>query len=526
MTGTAAIALDRARIAVTSDRAVLAAEARHDVTRNELASVKRISAAVHESIRPSRSRKTAIDHGSANRIVGIDAKQLRDHARHLERDHDISRNAINTLVQNTVGSGIDVLPAPRLPGGKVDRDLAQDLTELWDEWWDVPEVTWAHDYGKCQDLLARSWFRDGEVLYQDLIGPVAGLEHGTRVPYSIEMIEADLLPLDFNDAKRNIMQGVERNAWGRRLAYHIFKHHPGDPDVFATETKRVSADYMHHLALIDRIHQVRGLSVFASVIARLEDIKDYEDSERIAAKVAASLSAQIIKGQPEMYGQGDVSSGVLLAEGDAGREYRALTMRPGMIADDLLPGERIELVDSKRPNPNTETFRAGQLRAVAGGLNVSASSLSMNYDGSYSAQRQELVEKWGAYQKLGETFIALQVRPTWKRFVEAAVLGRQITMPRGWTLRDLSAASYVRPVMPWIDPLKEAIAKGEAEDRGWQSPQQNTLLMGNQPDEVLTQTADWHEQRRDLLPSTTTVDPDARAGLRGAVIGATLKDSD
>lgn len=524
MSGSAAIALDRARGAVHADRAVLAAEARHDVTRNELASVKRISAAVHESIRPSRSRKIALDHGSANRIVGIDAKQLRDQARHLERDHDISRNALNTLVQNTVGSGIDVLPAPRLPGGKVDRGLAQALSDLWDEWWDLPEVTRTHDYGKCQDLLARSWFRDGEVLYQDLIGPVTALEHGTRVPYSFEMIEADLLPLDFNDAKRNILQGVERNAWGRRLAYHIYKHHPGDPDVFATETKRVSADYMHHIALIDRIHQVRGLSVFASVIARLEDIKDYEDSERIAAKVAASLSAQIVKGQPEMYGSSDAASGVLLPEGDIGKEYRALTMRPGMIADDLLPGERVELIDSKRPNPNTETFRSGQLRAAAGGFGTSYSSLSLDYNGTYSAQRQELVEKWGGYHKLGEAFIALQVRPTWKRFVEAAVLGGQIALPRGWSLRHLSAASYIRPVMPWIDPLKEAIAKGEAEDRGWQSPQQNTLLMGNQPDEVLTQTADWHEQRRDLQP-TTTAEPDARAGLRSTVIAATLKES-
>ena len=68
MTGTAAIALDRARSAIHADRAIRAVEARHDVTRNELASVKRISAAMHESIRPSRSRKMALDHGSANRI--------------------------------------------------------------------------------------------------------------------------------------------------------------------------------------------------------------------------------------------------------------------------------------------------------------------------------------------------------------------------------------------------------------------------------------------------------------------------
>lgn len=524
MTASAPLALERIRGTLHADRAVRQSEAQHEATREKLASTSRVLARVHEATRPSRSRKIALDHGSGNRIAGLDAKQLRDQARHLERDHDISRNALNVLVQNTVGAGIDVIPAPRIPGGNIDRGLARDLRDLWDDWWDRPEVTWSHDYGKCQDLLARSWFRDGEVLYQDLIGPVATLEHGSIVPFSIEMLEADLLPLDFNDPGRRILQGVERNAWGRRLAYHLYKLHPGDPDVTSTETKRVSAEYIHHLALIDRIHQVRGLSVFASVIARLEDIKDYEDSERIAAKVAASLSAQIIKGNPEMYGGDNLSASMTVAAGDAGKDYRALTMRPGLIADDLLPGERVELIDSKRPNPNTETFRTGQLRAAAGGLNVSYSSLSLDYNGTYSAQRQELVERWGGYQKLGEAFIGLQVRPTWKRFVEAAVLGGHVRMPRGWTLRNLAAATYIRPVMPWIDPLKEALAKGEAEDRGWTSPQQNTLLMGNEPDEVLTQTADWHEQRKDLLPATTN-NPEGRAALRSAVIEATVKES-
>lgn len=177
--------------------------------------------------RPSRSRKLARDWGSGNAIAGMDARQLRDQARHLERDLDLADNALNVLVQNTVGSGIDVLSAPRLPGQPINRDLALQLDELWDVWWDAPEVTRAHDYGACQQLLARSWLRDGEAFYQDLSGGVPYLEHGGGVPYSIEMLEADLVPLDFNDPSRNILQGVERNAWGRPVAYHVYKQHPG-----------------------------------------------------------------------------------------------------------------------------------------------------------------------------------------------------------------------------------------------------------------------------------------------------------
>lgn len=484
MTASASSAARRLHAVVASDRVALAHAAAQP------------RAGAHEATRPSRSRRIATDQGSGNRIVSLDAKSLRDQARRLERDHDISRNALNVLEQNTVGSGIDVIPAPRMPGKNSDQGLAQALRDLWDEWWDRPEVTWTHDFGKCQQLLARSFYRDGEALFQALSGPVAFLDHGTTVPFSLELIEADLLPLDFSDPDAGILQGVERNAWGRRLAYHLYKSHPSDPNGWVTETKRVSADFIHHIALIDRIHQVRGLSVFASVIARLEDIKDYEDSERIAAKVAASLSAQIKKGGPENYGGADLASTAVIPGN--GQDFRSLTMRPGMIADDLLPGESIELIDSKRPNPNTETFRTGQLRAAAGGFGTSYSSLALDYNGTYSAQRQELVEKWGGYQRAGEYFIAQVVRPVWRRFVEACVLSGEIRLPRGWTMRQLAAASYVRPVMPWIDPMKEAEARGYYEDRHWVAPQKNVLELGADPDDVLQQTAEWEARKKAL----------------------------
>src|SRR5690606_25821605 len=136
--------------------------------------------------------------------------------------------------------------------------------------------TGMHDLGRSQDLLARSWMRDGEAMYQELYGPVAGLQYDTPVQYAIELLEADMLPLDLNDQGRRITQGIEKNAWGRPVAYHLYKQPPGDPFVagWSMETKRVPAAYIRRLIAVDRIHQLRGLSVFASVISRLEDIKD------------------------------------------------------------------------------------------------------------------------------------------------------------------------------------------------------------------------------------------------------------
>lgn len=497
----AQIAKARLDAALGADRAIQSARAQ----------MAPVIARAHEVTRPSRNRKLARDWGSGNAIAGMDARQLRDQARHLERDLDLADNALNVLVQNTVGAGIDVLSAPRLPGQPINRDLALQLDDLWDAWWDAPEATRTHDYGMCQQLLARSWFRDGDAFYQDLIGAVPYFEHGTVVPYSFEMLEADLVPLDFNDPARNILQGVERNAWGRPIAFHVYKSHPGDPMGTRLETKRVSAEFMHCIALMKRLHQVRGLSVFASAMSRFEDVKDYEESERIAAKVAASMTFQIKKGSGEQYGA-DLGGQAILQDGVPIRELR---LAPGAIFDDLLPGESIESLGTDRPNPNAATWRKEQLRAAAGGIGVSYSSLSLDYNGTYSAQRQELVEKWGSYLMLAERFIALCVRPQRMRFVEACVLSGRVRLPRGWTLRDLAASTYVRPVMPWIDPLKEAYARGEAEDRGWVSPQQNTLQYGNNPAEVLRQRQDWQEQTQTLAPPAPNTSAEARVQVLG-----------
>lgn len=497
----AQIAKARLGVAVGADRAIQLARAQ----------MAPVIARAHEVTRPSRNRKLARDWGSGNAIAGMDARQLRDQARHLERDLDLADNALNVLVQNTVGAGIDVLSAPRLPGQPINRDLALQLDDLWDAWWDAPEATRTHDYGMCQQLLARSWFRDGDAFYQDLIGAVPYFEHGTVVPYSFEMLEADLVPLDFNDPARNILQGVECNAWGRPIAFHVYKSHPGDPMGTRLETKRVSAEFMHCIALMKRLHQVRGLSVFASAMSRFEDVKDYEESERIAAKVAASMTFQIKKGGGEQYGA-DLGGQAILQDGVPIRELR---LAPGAIFDDLLPGESIESLGTDRPNPNAATWRKEQLRAAAGGIGVSYSSLSLDYNGTYSAQRQELVEKWGSYLMLAERFIALCVRPQRMRFVEACVLSGRVRLPRGWALRDLAASTYVRPVMPWIDPLKEAYARGEAEDRGWVSPQQNTLQYGNNPAEVLRQRQDWQEQTQTLAPPAPNTSAEARAQVLG-----------
>jgi lambda family phage portal protein len=402
----------------------------------------------YEAAEATHLRRQSRDFGSGNAVVALTGAALRNQARHLDRNHDIISGGLSSVVQNIIGAtGVNVVPTPRDAEGNVVESVVDQIMPLYVAWSKRPEVTWMHDWASAQRLLARTWLRDGEAFAQELRGPIPFLEHGSSVPFSLELLEPDLVPLDLDDAARRILQGVERNAWGRPVAFHVYRRHPGDPDVFMPDSTRVPADLIRHLRTVDRIGQVRGISILASTFARIEDLKDYEESERIAAKIAASFAAMIIKGDPASY---ESLPGT-------GNQPRQMRMQPGMVFDDLRPGESVSTIDSKRPNPNLETYRNGQLRAIAAPMRISFSTLAKNYNGTYSAQRQELVEQYGAYGVLAYEFVSQMLRPIYERFVAMAVVSGELVLPRGVSLASAVGADYLPPPMPWIDPVKEAV---------------------------------------------------------------------
>lgn len=440
---------------------------------------------------PSRNRKFYTNNMSPDQLTQKSAVILRNQARQLERNHDVSRGILRTMVNNIVGpNGIGIEPQPRRADGSIHEDYAKALRDAHREWRLKPEVTGRHTDAKMQRLMCKTWLRDGEVFAQELIGPVGGLTHGSKVPFSLEMIEPDFVPYYHNDYP-GIVQGIERNAWGRPTAYWVFKTNPLEGvGVFTSDLKRIGADRLHHVALLDRIGQMRGVSEFASIITRLEDIKDYEESERIAAKIAAALTAYVKKNNPDGYTTPNTD-----AEGNV--IPRSLSMAPGMVIDSLVVGEEIGLIDSNRPNPNVVTFRQGQLRAVAAGVGASYSSIARDYNGTFSAQRQELVEQWVNYATLTDEFVGQFIQPVWASFVLACDLSGVVRKPKEVVSGTEDDALFLAQSMPWIDPAKEAAAYLMLTRGGFASEVEVLRKRGVNPRDMLEQTTQWRKECAD-----------------------------
>ena len=431
----------------------------------------------YEAAQPSRTRKTRSVSKSANAENQRSVQSLRVQARHLEENLDVASGALDVLVNNVVGAGIQPEPQVELNTGELAEDLNRRLLELWDDWIYSPDVTRQHDYYSLQALTARSWFRDGEVFSQQLMGNVPNLDHNTVVPYSLELLEADFVPVDLNDPSLGIVQGIELNTWGAPRAYHVYKSHPGEGTTLTTDRKRVEARRIQHLKFVKRLHQVRGVSVFAPVLTRFDDLKEIDESERVAARVAAAMAAYIKKGTPDMFELGDPST-------DGTAQPRQMEFAPGIVFDDLQPGEDIGTINSNRPNNALIPFRESQLRSAASGMGTSFSSLSKNYNGTYSAQRQELVEQYVNYRRLSGLFVYRSCQPVWDGFIDSVIASGAASIPANVNRNTLYNATHTVPPMPWIDPVKEVEAARLAEERGYTSRLRIIRERGANPDQI------------------------------------------
>jgi len=452
----------------------------------------------YEAATVNRLHKQKLNSSDPDAVTKPALESLRDQARHFEQNYDIGRGVLNVLVANTVGDGIKPIAAAKDATGELSTEFNNALMNLWDDWIKDPEVTGDFDYYSAQRMLARSLFRDGEVLTQFISGNVRSLKHNTIVPFSIEMIEADYVPNDLEDEKKGVAQGIQKNTWGRTSGYYVYKNNPDSSYITdIKDTKRIPAKNMVHLKMMDRIRQTRGVSIFASVLNRFDDLKEIDENERVATRVAAAMAGYIKKGSPDMY--------VAPASGEDERE---MEFSPGMIFN-MGVGEEIGTIDTTRPNNELIPFRDAQLRGAAAGSQTSYSSISKNYDGTYSAQRQELVEQYAVYGILWGYIKGRLAQPVWERFVDAALLSGELDeFKDGVDLTTVYDCTHTRPPLTWIDPKKEMDAITAELEANLVSRSDVITRRGGNPTEVFKKIAEEKKLFEELGIEVVPVEPD------------------
>ena len=410
---------------------------KQETARIKLAGVRKIRARYDAADFSRLDRKRYYLEDEKAEVARDVRKRIRDRARQLEKNTFIVPSILESIVSHFVGAGIIPNPVARKKSGKIHETVNEDLARLWQAWAVSSELSGMYSgEAEAQGLMVRSLYRDGEAVLVHHMG-IPGLE-AADIPYTYQLMEADAIKED-----QNHPEGMKLDRFGRATEF-LFE--VMDETTMAPRQVFVDAKKVSHMALRIRANQRRGVSAFAPIVDEIVAIDEIDESELIAAKIASMLAVVLNKGEVADY------------KGDPNDEERQFEFEPGMVVDDLELGERMEILESNRPSNERMSFRKVMLQAVAGGFGpITYSRMARDYAGTYSSQRQELVEARDLQLPHWQRIVRFELAK-WKYFVQAVELAGLITIPRTIDRVSLMHPDYAAIVTPWIDPAKEAAA--------------------------------------------------------------------
>jgi lambda family phage portal protein len=363
---------------------------------------------------------------------------LRAQARDLVRNNPWARRGVRRLVTNTVGWGI----RPKAIGRGASK-----VMELWKQWGETTECDAAGRltfYG-LQRQVMRTIVESGEVIIRRRARRPSD---GLAIPLQLQVLEPDYIDTGKDGVMGleggPIVQGVEFNGIGKRVAYWLFEQHPGGMGpLISPVSKRVPADGVLHIFDQERPGQVRGTPWFASVDVRLHDFDEFEDATLMKQKISACLAAFV----------SDVDgSGTAIGEAgtDAATDKLTDTLEPGMILN--LPSGKTVTMANPPVASDHQSFSQTALRGVAAGLAVTYEDLTGDYSQvNFSSARMARiahmadVDDW-RWNMLIPQFCA----PAWGWMLDALMMaGAEI---------EAAPAEWTPPALPMIDPGTEGPA--------------------------------------------------------------------
>lgn len=389
---------------------------------------------------------------------------LRDRSRDMVRKNPYAANIVDTIVSNCVGTGIK--PQPKLK----DAHLRQQIQKLWLDWTDEADTAGICDFYGLQAMICRSMIESGECLVRFR---QRRPEDNLTVPLQLQILESDHLDITQDRLLPNghvIRCGIEFNKLGQRMAYHLFREHPGEKSFTAQESVRIPASEILHIYKPQRPGQVRGEPWLSRVLLKLYELDQYDDAELVRKKTAAMFAGFITRLDPESN---------FMGEGEPNSQGISLTgLEPGTMQF-LDPGEDIRFSQPSDVGGQYEPFMRQQLRAIAVGMGITYEQLSGDLTGvNYSSIRAGLIEFRRRMAMLQHNTLVFQFcRPVWQRWLALAQLSQALPSVE-------CDVKWVPQGFDWVDPLKDQEAQQMAVRNGFKSRSEVISELGYDADEI------------------------------------------
>ncbi len=253
---------------------------------------------------------------------------------------------------------------------------------------------------------------------------------GLAVAMQLQVLECDYL-YEFKDGPLPsggwIDRGIEYDGIGRRVAYWLYRAHPGSVRSFAFgQFSRVPAGEVIHLFRADRPGQERGVSWLAPVIIRLRELDIYEDAY-LKRQQLANLFALFVMNE---------------SDDTAPTADDSFDLQPGA-AYKMKVGQTVEFSNPPKAD-DYGPYTLANLKAVATGLGITYESLTGDLsDVNFSSARM-------GWQEFGRAIDAWR----WQLFIPRVCYRMTAAFAQVAGIDGLSA-EYTPLARIMVDPARE-----------------------------------------------------------------------
>ncbi|WP_036992235.1 phage portal protein [Metapseudomonas furukawaii] len=430
---------------------------------------------------------------------------LRKRSRAAVRNDPYAFSAISRRVSSLIGAGIT--PRSRI----ADKALRERVNQLWEDWTDESDADDRTDFYGQQALIARMVEESGECFVRLRYRRP---EDGLSVPLQLQVLAPEFVPLDRNFTTRRgnvVRAGIEFDQVGKRVAYWMYKSHPGDPRAAGAnynQLNRVPADQVLHIFEPLEGGQLRGIPRLAPVLLRLKALDNYDDAVLFRQEVSNLFAGFITKPRGDGPPQLDPITGQPVQKDADG--VPMVGLEPGTMQE-LMDGEEVTFSDPPDAGNTYVDFMRQQLQAVAAGVDLPYELLTGDMgDISDRVLRVLLNEFRRRIEQLQFSVYVYQLcRPVRAAWLDAAWLSGALDLPDFTARRrEYLRTRWVPQGWAYLHPVQDVQGKLLEIKGGLASRSEHVLRTGYDAQQIDEENAEDNARAKELgLEYTTDTQP-------------------
>ena len=424
--------------------------------------------------------------------------------------------AVLTFRREVIGTGL------MLRSLHPDAAVREAVEMAWADWCAECDVTGRLSWRALLHQAVTSLVVDGEILMREHPGDGP---HG----YSIELLDTMLLNVDKNEPLRGdsrTVMGVEMTARGRPTAYWLIEP-PRTPygsyTTNSTTTLPVAADLVIHAFDASMPQMTRGVPWGFATLRRFQELREYDEYERGAAKLGAAVYGVH---RPSPHGSYDLNADPTTADlapgtvertetetlPDGTTRERTIQEKPPLDLRDngvleLEADANFDLHNPTHPTSVYEAYVNANQQQAAATLGISYASLTGDLSkANFVSSRLGRLAERGTVLMMRDLIVERVALRVFRHWLDRAYLRGKLPMV---PLDELAKVEFVGPAMEHVQPRETADANHQRLEDGVASKGMILREGGHDPRKVFAEIEAEQAETPDPEPA-----PERKAARR------------